>query len=112
MPELHFEGHSDDTFGEYNHISDDFDCCANGAMIVWRVTAGDEGLHVCGQYDGNGWPSDSPGCWIIGVQQMDEGAAIPRWPMRFENSDAGYSPRLVIEAPEGVSIECLNLADK
>jgi len=108
MPELKFEGHSDDTFGEYGWFSDDYDCCANGAMIVYRVTAGDEGLHVCGQYNGKQWPSETPSCWMVGVQPLDEDIALPKWPMRFENGDSGYSPRLVIDAPEGVSMECLN----
>ena len=108
MPELKFEGHSDDTFGEYGWTSDDYDCCASGAMIVFRVTAGEEGLHVCGQYSGKQWPREMPGCWVVGVQPLDEDVPLPKWPMRFESGDSGYSPRLVIDAPEGVSVECLN----
>ena len=43
-----------------------------------------------------------------GIQPMEEDEAIPKWPMHFEMSDRGYSPRLVIEAPEGVKLVCLN----
>jgi hypothetical protein len=105
---LEFEGHSDDTFGEYVTFGDDYDCCASGAMIVFRVKAGDEGLHVCGQYSGKQWPDSMPGCWVVGVQPLDEDVALPKWPMRFEDGGSGYSPKLVIDAPDDVRIECLN----
>ena len=108
MPVLKFEGYSDDTFGEYEHTKDDYDCCANGSMIVFRVEADSEGLHVCGQYSGPKWPKECPGCWIVGVQPLDEDVSLPSWPMRFENGDSGYSPRLVIDAPDGVTVKCLN----
>lgn len=39
MPELHFIGYSDDTFGEYRHFHDDYDCCASGEPIVWLLQA-------------------------------------------------------------------------
>ena len=108
MATLIFEGCSDDTFGEYGLTNDDYDCCASGALIVFQVTHGDEGMNVVGQYGGKDWPSPCPGCWFIGIQPMEEDEAIPKWPMHFEMSDRGYSPRLVIEAPEGVKLVCLN----
>ena len=109
MPKLIFEGNSDDTFGEYGFTKDDYDCCASGALIVYRVTEKDSGgLNVVGQYAGRDWPDECPGCWLIGIQQVEEDVPIPEWPMRFETADNGYSPRLIIEAPEGVEIVCLN----
>lgn len=34
MPQLIFEGHSDDTFGEYGFTSDDYDCCARAVGVL------------------------------------------------------------------------------
>lgn len=109
MQKLVFEGHSDDTFGEYESFHDDYDCCASGALIVWQVEALDgSGLNVVGQYGGRDWPGECPGCWLIGVQQMEEDTPLPDWPMRFETSDSGYSPRLIIEVPDEITLRCLN----
>lgn len=106
---LSFIGHSDDTFGEYGVFQDDYDCCASGRPIVWEVKCGDEGLFVFGQYGGRDWPSKSPGCWMIGVQQLDEDIPLPNWPMQFRTADSGYSPELLINAPDGTVIRCVNL---
>lgn len=115
MKTLAFEGHSDDTFGEYLVTNDDYDCCASGALIVFRVTAADEsdknlvaGLHVCGQYSGAGWQDEQPGCWLVGLQQLEEYIPLPDWPMRWKISDRGYSPRLEIDVPDNVRLVCLN----
>ena len=108
MPKLIFEGHSDDTFGEYNHTKDDYDCCGSGAMIVFSVTDESEGLNVVGQYANASWPDECPACWMIGVQPIEEDVPIPNWPMRFETAKNGYSPRLVIDAPSGVVVRCMN----
>lgn len=109
MAKLVFQGHSDDTFGEYELTNDDYDCCASGALIVFQVKDADgNGLNVVGQYGGKQWPKDCPGCWFVGIQPMDEDVAIPNWPMSFELGDNGYSPALTIEAPDGVTVECLN----
>ncbi len=101
MKTLHFEGHSDDTFGEYNVTNEDHDNCANGKPIWFLVKAGDDELFVVGQY----CPFDATG-WMIGVAKSDEDdeAPMPDWPMRFERSSRGYSPRLVIEAPDDVKV--------
>jgi hypothetical protein len=104
---LHFEGGSDDTFGEYNTLSDDYDNCASGKPIRWLVTAPDgESLIVFGQF----CPNPAMG-WMIGVARADEDddTALPKWPMRFERGEREYSPRLVIEAPDGVKIRCLEI---
>lgn len=106
---LRFEGRSDDTFGEYAHFRDDYDNCASGNPIVWRIDAGDAGgMYVWGQYSGRDWPRDAPGCWVIGVQRLDDDIPIPGWPLRVDNADNGYSPALVIDAPDDASLTCLN----
>lgn len=109
--ELRCEGSSDDTFGVYGAgPDDDHDNCASGRPIVFRVRHGDESLLVVGQYA----PGECAG-WLIGVASddlHDTGddieIAIPEWPMRFERSDRTYSPRLLITAPEGVTVEHLD----
>ena len=107
--ELRFEGHSDDTFGEYGWFREDYDCCASGAMIVFKVTdPRGNGLHVCGQYSGKQWPDAMPGCWLVGIQQLEEDVPLPNWPMRWEMSDAGYSPTLFVSVPIGSKMVCLN----
>ena len=53
---------------------------------------------------------------MIGVANHDqnfEDIDFPRWPMRIEAQDYrnGFNPSLVIEAPEGVTIRCLQRSD-
>lgn len=103
---LRFEGHSDDTFGEYASTSDDFDNCADGSPIVFKVSSPDgAGLFVWGLYNAHRSPVATPGCWVIGVQQLDEDITIPSWPMKFDITKRGYSPTLTIDAPEGTKVE-------
>lgn len=109
MPTLRFEGYSDDTFGEYAHTNDDFDNCASGKPIDWLVTVPgqDLGLVVTGQY---GRRDDVAG-WQIAVGSYDPehaDTALPEWPMRFVRGERDYSPALIIEAPDGVKVTCLN----
>jgi len=113
MPLLRFEGCSDDTFGEVEHFRDDYDNCATGKPIEYLVLGplvyGQEqlGIVVTGQH----CPGNS-GSWLIGVANYDpkfSDSDFPRWPMRIEaqNYRNGFQPSLVIEAPEGVTIRCM-----
>jgi hypothetical protein len=107
MPILRFEGQSDDTFGEVAYFRDDFDNAASGAPIEYLVEHGTDALIVTGQF----CPGHS-GSWLIGVANHDpqaEDRPLPRWPIRIEPMAYrnGYTPSLVIEAPEGVKIRCL-----
>lgn len=106
MNELRFEGYSDDTFGELT-TGIDHDNCANGRPMLFKVCSGDEGLIVHGQYNNLTWPNSAPGCWMIGVQQLEEDVPLPAWPMRFETGKSGYTPTLIIEAPDDVEIKYL-----
>jgi hypothetical protein len=111
MKKLVFEGHSDDTFGEYESFKDDYDCCASGALIAFKLTDRDgNGLIVCGQYGESKWPKPMPACWVVGVSLLDEDTPIPNWPMAYTYE--GYSPILTIIAPDDVTMECLNRKDK
>lgn len=109
MPTLRFEGYSDDTFGEVLHTKDDFDNCASGKPIEYLVKdpATGLGIVVTGQH----CPGNS-GSWMIGVANFDTEASdedFPRWPMRIEpqNYRNGFNPALIVEAPDGVTVTCL-----
>ncbi|MGV2864419.1 hypothetical protein [Achromobacter sp. AGC39] len=109
MPILRFEGYSDDTFGEVEHSKDDYDNCASGRPIEYLVEHKESGLGliVTGQH----CPGNC-GSWLIGVANHDpqlDDHDFPRWPMRIEalNYRNGFQPSLVIEAPDGVTIRCL-----
>lgn len=113
MPILRFEGYSDDTFGEVQHFKDDYDNCASGKPIEYLVLgpAIDGQPQLCIIVTGQHCPGNS-GSWLIGVANHDpdsEDRDFPRWPMRIEAQDYrnGFQPSLVIEAPDGVTIKCL-----
>lgn len=110
---LRFEGYSDDTFGEVAHFKDDFDNCASGKPIEYLVhsEAAGCGLIVTGQH----CPGNS-GSWLIGVSNFDpnfEDVAMPRWPVRIEPQAYrnGFNPSLLIDAPDDVTIRCLQITE-
>lgn len=102
MIELHFEGDSDDTFGEVNYFSDTYDNCESWMPIAYLLTVPGEdgGLVVVGQFlECN---------WLIGVAAFDpehEDLPIPDWGIRFAQNS--YMGRLVVEAPDSVQLRCL-----
>jgi hypothetical protein len=100
MKTLRFEGFSDDTFGELT-TREDYDNCASGDPIVFLVSSSEGSLLVTGQY----CPGDATG-WQISIARADEDddTPIPAWPMRIEHAERSYSPRLVIEAPDDVTV--------
>lgn len=100
-----FEGASDDTFGEYAVTSDDYDNCANGAPIRYRLaTPNGAGIIVTGCYAhgvlGNG-------CWMIGVEAIDEDKQID-WQITHNPSHEGYRGQLLVVAPDDAELVCLN----
>lgn len=99
MKTLKFYGYSDDTFGEYNIINRDYDNCASGKPIRFKVTAQGKALFVTGQYGRN-----NTGTWDIGVSMEDEDNR-PEWDMKiyFE----GYSTVLEVVVPDAFVMECL-----
>lgn len=108
MKTLKFVGYSDDTFAcEGPKIDVDYDTCASRKPVAMLVVSPSYrgGIVVVGQYA----PGHADG-WLIGVSNFDPEAddvPIPEWPIRIERSEAGYSPRLVIEAPDDVTVKLL-----
>ncbi len=100
---LRVEGYSDDTFGVYEgNGGDDHDDCATGRLMAFRLTAGDAGLIVMGRYARH---PGADGTWMVGVSLLEEDKPLPDWPTHWETADNGYSPSLVIEAPDDVQVE-------
>lgn len=98
---LRFEGFSDDTFGETKAFREDYDNCASGEPIVYQVSSSMGSFLVSGQY----CPGKATG-WQISIARAheDDDLAIPAWPMRIEHGEMPYSPALVIEAPDDVTL--------
>jgi hypothetical protein len=120
MKKLVFVGHSDDTFGCYGPgIDVDHDDCANGSLRALKVTSGDVGLVVTGQYcPPNMSKSSSVDSWVVGIAKIalddddDEYMPLPDWPMRFVNGDPDYSPALEIDAPDDVQVKLIIPTEK
>lgn len=101
---LRFEGYSDDTFGEYGATKEDYDNCASGEPIIFKVSSksAKDGLFVVGHY----CPGPCTG-WMIGLARLDDDddRHLPDWPMRFERGERAYTPTLVIDAPDDATVE-------
>ncbi len=92
MKKLIFEGHSDDTFGEYGVTNIDHDNCSNGNPVTFLVKAWNGAAYITGQYSRYG-----NGCWGIDVSPVEE-AVLPNWPMQMHFS--GYSTVLEVWVPD------------
>lgn len=67
MKELKFGRYSDDTSGEVTPRGDDYDNCASGRPIRWRVWSPKEDAGVVvGQHCPNGCDG-----WLVGVSPLD-----------------------------------------
>lgn len=109
MRRFQFEGHSDDTFGEYRETGIDYDNCASGTPISFRLDSSEGSMIVIGQYS-----RLNNGSWDIGIAQIEDGygshLSIPKWNMQF--SSDGYSVVLEIEAPNDTVLTCLNIVEE
>ncbi|MBQ9898537.1 MAG: hypothetical protein IJM44_03670 [Ruminococcus sp.] len=101
MKTLRFEGHSDDTFGEYETTHDDVDNCGSGRPIQCVVEADSTALVVTGQYNRHG-----TGTWDIGISLQDEELSLPDWDIRV--SFEGYTTVLEIDVPDDVELTWYN----
>ena len=97
MKILKFYGHSDDTFGEYGVTGLDFDNCANGKPIIFKVSADGKAVFVTGQYSRYG-----NNTWGIDIAFEDEDSK-PDWTMRLSFKD--YTTVLEMDVPDGFALE-------
>ena len=44
---------------------------------------------------------------MLGISQIEEDVPLPDWPIRWETAKNGYSPLLIVEAPDDARIEQL-----
>ena len=104
MKTFKFEGCSDDTFGEYAITSDDFDNCASGDPIKYRLATPDgAGIVITGQHSPE--PDDS-GCWMIGVNLIDEDKPVD-WKILTTPAHKRSRNQLIVEAPDDAELTCL-----
>ena len=96
MKTLRFSGYSDDTFGEWT-TGIDYDNCASGKPITFKVTAGRKAVYVTGQYN-----RKLCGCWDVAVSQVEEGN-YPDFPMQI--SFEAYTAVLEMEVPDETIVE-------
>lgn len=110
MKTFQFKGYSDDTFGEYKEAGIDYDNCASGEPISFRLDSSEGSMIVIGQYS-----RLNNGSWDIGIAQVEAAngmhLSIPRWNMRFFD-DTSYSVILEIEAPDDTVLTCLNTVEE
>ena len=107
--ELRFWVASDDLFEVEGGIREEYpaNLDRDAAWVEVRVPDTDEGLKVHGMFG-------SRECWAVGVSQLDEGIALPNWPIRYETgedrgfpkneSGHGYTVVLVMEVPDTAQI--------
>lgn len=89
-----------DILGEDGQSDFEADAFDRGRSIFLRLADG-TGMRVYAEYS----PTDlGGGVWMIGVAQLGEDQPIPDWPMKYRTAENGYSPALVIEAPEDVTV--------
>ena len=107
-----FEGYSDDTFGEYAISMDDYDNCANGTPIRYKLELEDgSGLLIVGIY-ADGHPADpnsqiSGDGWAIAISTLDRSKPVD-WPISMHPSHNDGTNRAVIRAPRSAKLTCLN----
>lgn len=112
MKTLKFQGYSDDTFAcEGPKIDVDHDTCASGKPVAMLVASAEQGagIIVVGQYA----PGHAYG-WLIGVSPSDpthDDKPMPLWPMRIVQGERPYSPMLVLEVPDDVTVKLLGHDD-
>jgi len=95
MKTYKFYGASDYLLEMEGAESEEIVCYEEGAAYHLKSKEGE--LIVYGVYA----PEPTKGAaWVIGVSMVDEGQCLPEWPMRFDTHDRGYSPMLVVEAPD------------
>lgn len=96
MKTLRFSGSSDDTFGEWT-TGVDWDNCASGKPITFKVTAGGHSLYVTGQYS-----RLRNACWDVSVCRVREGDSCPAFSIRA--SFEAYSTVLEMDVPDDVRV--------
>lgn len=70
-----------------------------GLSVCIELRHSGEAVTVVANYSPRG---SNNGCWMIGIQNTDDGVAVPCWAYSFRQGACPYSPTLEIAAPEGL----------
>ncbi|MDD3029851.1 MAG: hypothetical protein PHS57_06200 [Alphaproteobacteria bacterium] len=101
---IYFYGSSDDCIevecGETCDVSDEYNAYDCPGWLEVKTPSGD-GLMVFAHYAPNGFPD---GTWVLGVTLLAEDHPLPDWPISYATAENGYSPVLIIDAPEDVIV--------
>ena len=104
---IYISGYSDDIVdieSDNPELVDEFGAYEKPGWIkIFR--ADNEGLMVFAQYAPEGTPD---GTWVIGVTLLCEDNPLPNWPIAYKTGENGYSPVLVIDAPDDVVLQYEN----
>ena len=101
MKTLYIYGYSDDLIEIEGGMDDEVDTYDRVRSITLLSPEG-EGLKVYAEYAPR---AVGAAVWMIGVAPLDEGKDLPNWEMRYLTAANGYSPKLVIDAPDDVVVE-------
>jgi len=100
VKKLKFYGLSDDLFEVESDYGFEEEIGCYQKPGVYEVIADGAGLLVVGLYG----KVEDEGLWCIGIQQLNEDAAVPNWPIEMMMSHVPYSPLLVLTVPDDVQV--------
>lgn len=107
---IYISGYSDDVVdveSDNKGLTDEFDAYNKPGWI--KIFRGDnEGLMVFVQYAPEGTPD---GTWVIGVTLLCEDNPLPDWPISYKTGENGYTPVLIIDAPDDVMMQYTEAAN-
>jgi len=105
MQTFKFEGHSDDTFGEYGITNIDHDNCASGSPIQFTIKMPDgSGIAVTGMYCHGFHIGEG---WMIGAETLCEDNPVD-WTITMKPSHEGYKNQLTVIAPDDAALVCVS----
>ena len=102
MKRIHISGYSDNCVEieienkDDERMADEFYVWNKPGWLKIETPSG-EGLAVFAQYDPDGCPD---GTWVLGITMLEEDWGLPNWPISFKTVYPGYSPTMMIDAPD------------
>jgi len=104
-----FEGASENTFGEYNITRDKYCSSASGEPIQYelRDPHTGHGVVVTGLFNDR-HKINNTDCWMIGVSAIEDGNDLTFWTFDLRPGHLGNRNQLIVTAPLGAKLRCLN----
>lgn len=104
MKEIRFTGYSDDILDISGAFSDEISAFDETVIVGLSSESEDAQLSVFATYAPKVRGGNQVSCWVIGVQNADEGVHIPEWDIKVVQCSCEYSPTLVVTAPDDVKL--------